>query len=144
MTDEREDGYMTVEASLVLPMVLCVMVVLLYLGFFLYDRCAMEQDAYLHAYQESVARRPGAGKEGSLRTAERSLILADDRTEQVEKRAAVICTVTADLETGIFAGSPLMPEDWRLGAREKARVTDPPHSFRRYRRIRAILAAAAE
>lgn len=143
MNDAREGGYMTVEAALVLPVVLCAMVVLIYLGFFLYDRCAMEQDAYLHAQQEAVARGRTGWKEDSLRHVCRTILLAEERTEQVQKGASVTCSVTAQLVTGVFSGSALMPDDWRLCAVERARTTDPPRSFRRYRRIRAVLAAAA-
>ncbi|MBR1930862.1 MAG: hypothetical protein IJ833_05220 [Lachnospiraceae bacterium] len=39
-----EDAYFTVEAALVLPMVLAVVVLIMYIMFFQYDRCLMEQD----------------------------------------------------------------------------------------------------
>lgn len=38
------EGYFTVEAALVLPMVLAEVVLIIYLLFFQYDRCLMEQD----------------------------------------------------------------------------------------------------
>ena len=41
---EKENAYFTVEAALVFPMVLGVIVLLIYLAFFQYDRCLMEQD----------------------------------------------------------------------------------------------------
>lgn len=39
-------GYMTVEATLIVPIVLYVCIFIIYSGFFLYDRCVMKLDAY--------------------------------------------------------------------------------------------------
>lgn len=41
----QENGYFTVEAALVLPIVISVFVLLIYLIFFQYNRCLLEQDA---------------------------------------------------------------------------------------------------
>ncbi|MBQ9135937.1 MAG: pilus assembly protein [Lachnospiraceae bacterium] len=40
------EGYMTVEATLIMPIVLYVCIFIIYSGFFLYDRCVMKMDAY--------------------------------------------------------------------------------------------------
>lgn len=39
-------GYMTVEATLIMPVVLYLCIFVMYSGFFLYDRCVMKQDAF--------------------------------------------------------------------------------------------------
>ncbi len=41
---KKTDAYLTVEAVLVLPVVLAVVVLVIYLWFFQYDRCLMEQN----------------------------------------------------------------------------------------------------
>lgn len=41
-----ENGYFTVEAALIFPMVLLFMVMMIFLAFFSYDRCILEQSAY--------------------------------------------------------------------------------------------------
>lgn len=43
---KRENGYFTVEASLIFPMVLLFTVMIIFLAFFSYDRCVLEQSAY--------------------------------------------------------------------------------------------------
>ena len=43
---KRENGYLTVEASLLFPMVLLFTVMMIFLGFYSYDRCVLEQSAY--------------------------------------------------------------------------------------------------
>lgn len=52
-----EGGYMTVEATLILPMVLYVCISIVYIGFFQYDRCVMKQDAYRAALAGSSIYR---------------------------------------------------------------------------------------
>ncbi len=42
-------GYMTVEASLVVPVVICVFAVIIYFSNYLYDRCVLSQDCYVLA-----------------------------------------------------------------------------------------------
>lgn len=39
-------GYMTVEATLIMPIVLYLCIFMMYSGFFLYDKCVMKQDAF--------------------------------------------------------------------------------------------------
>ena len=40
----RENAYFTVEAALVVPMVISTILFIIYMLFFQYDRCLMEQD----------------------------------------------------------------------------------------------------
>lgn len=42
---KRENGYLTVEAAMVFPVVLAVQILIVYLLFFQYDRCLLNQDA---------------------------------------------------------------------------------------------------
>lgn len=46
-------GYMTVEASFIVPIVLIILVLIVKSSFFLYDRCVMSQDGYLLAFRGS-------------------------------------------------------------------------------------------
>ena len=52
-------GYMTVEAACIMPIVLYVQIFLLYLMFYQYDRCLLEQDTVLAAVkgEERLAGR---------------------------------------------------------------------------------------
>lgn len=50
----RFKGYMTLEASLIIPMVLCVFALLIYFSYYLYGRCILSQDAYVLAFRASV------------------------------------------------------------------------------------------
>lgn len=50
----KVNAYFTVEAALVLPVVLGVIVLIIYLWFFQYDRCLMEQDAGILALRGAI------------------------------------------------------------------------------------------
>ncbi len=49
----RFKGYMTLEASLIVPMVICVFVLLMYFTYYLYGRCVLSQDSYIMAFRIS-------------------------------------------------------------------------------------------
>ena len=47
------NGYLTVEASFVVPLVLFLYLLIIVAGIFLYDRCVMSQDMYLIVFRGS-------------------------------------------------------------------------------------------
>ena len=48
-----KDGYMTLEAALLFPVIFTIIIMLLYMGFFMYDRCLLESSAYIAALRGS-------------------------------------------------------------------------------------------
>ena len=53
MIKRRTGGYFTVEAALILPMVILFMTTMLFVGFYVYDRCMLEHCAYEAAVRGS-------------------------------------------------------------------------------------------
>ena len=51
--NKKLNGYFTVEASFVIPLVLFLYMLIIVSGIFLYDRCVMSQDMYLIAFRGS-------------------------------------------------------------------------------------------
>ncbi len=47
---------MTLEAALIVPMVICVFSLLIYFSYYLYGRCILSQDAYILAFRASVEK----------------------------------------------------------------------------------------
>ncbi len=144
-----ENAYMTVEASFLLPMVLCVIVVLIYTSFFLYDRCLLGQDAYILCMRESyrkdedLHRGPDAGQ-----------VQANAERQMGSKYFAVteFCgCASADGKIVRYTGSAstlpqvfgeyfLMPKGiWNIQFGMSAKQSDPPLAIRSYRRKKAIL-----
>ena len=54
------EGYFTVEASIIVPLAIFLISFIFYMTFFLYNRCAASQDAYILAFRGSVCS--GYGK----------------------------------------------------------------------------------
>lgn len=52
----RLAGYMTLEASFLVTWVIFLMVFLIYLSFYLYDRCVLFQDAYAVCFRGSIQK----------------------------------------------------------------------------------------
>lgn len=52
----REKGYFTVEAALILPFTMMIVVFMTFLSFYCYDRCILEQCAYAAALRGSSNR----------------------------------------------------------------------------------------
>ena len=134
-----QGGYMTLEAAMVFPAVFALVIMLLYLTFFLYDKCRMTQDLYTAAYRQSIARNakaavPEVDTSGyfMLRSCEAEVSGGSVvRASASGSMAPALLTGTGEEGTG---GSGT----WEIRVTMEARKTDPPQSFRRYRRIAAI------
>lgn len=53
MKNGKFEGYFTVEASLIMPVVILFMTTMLFVGFYIYDRCMLEHCAYEAAVRGS-------------------------------------------------------------------------------------------
>lgn len=45
-TNGKQNAYFTLEASLIMPLVLIVIIFIMYVGFYSYDKCLLRQDTY--------------------------------------------------------------------------------------------------
>lgn len=72
VTAKKEAGYFTVEAALIMPLVIAILVPMIFLSFYSYDRCVLEQCAYAAALRGSSNRFSSAeeAKKESLEAAE--------------------------------------------------------------------------
>ncbi len=52
---------MTLEASLIVPMAVCVLMLLIYFSYYLYGRCMISQDSYILAFRASISREEANG-----------------------------------------------------------------------------------
>lgn len=138
-------GYMTVEASLILPMVLCVYTVLIYTGYFLYNRCLATQDAYILCYRESIHKDESLWSypDGSVvreeeadQVSSKYLALKSRSTEVSTERSIIRYSGEGSVTPVLFGGSTIMPQDiWTFRYGMSARHTDPPLNIRKVRRV---------
>lgn len=132
------EAYFTVEAALVMPVVLCMIVMILYLSFYLYDRCILAQDLYILSYRQSIEK--GSAERAGSRAAHEALygrvfMLAGLETE-VSAGTSVQVKGNASMTVPVF-GLDFFDRQrrWGLTVEEKAKMTDPPRDFRRVRRL---------
>ncbi len=56
-------GYMTVEASFIIPWVIFIFIFIIYSAYFLYDRCVIFQDSYAYAVRAANKQMSGTDVE---------------------------------------------------------------------------------
>ena len=135
-------GYMTAEAAMIVPAVFALIIMLLYLTFFMYDRCVMTQDLYTAAYRVSIQRGNASSQTGDLDTSGYFMLngCSAGVSGGKEVRAFSEGSMAPAIVTGVQEGG----DTWKLSVSMKARKTDPPFSFRRFRRILAIARLAEQ
>lgn len=135
-------GYMTVEAAMIVPAVFILVVMLLYLMFYMYDRCIMTQDLYTAAYRRSIER--GRSKVGATQQAGDTQVdtsryfMLSSCSCSVQGGSRVKGSGEASMNVPGAAAFPGVEGTWGFRVLMEARKTDPPLAFRKYRRVMAI------
>ena len=128
---------MTVEAALLMPLVLSGMAALLCLSFFQYDRATYEMDAYRACYIASVCREEGAAggvlqKEAASRFGTGYLMAGTPAYSAGENDG--VFRIAGSGEAGL----------WEARFDAEAGKYDPPAGIRRYRRLGALAKMALD
>ncbi len=129
------EGYMTLEAAMVFPAVFALVIMLLYGMFFLYDKCRMTQDLYTAAYRRSIARNESANNNPVDSTA---FLMLRDCSVQISGGGEITACADAVIAPAFLTGTGEDGTQWKIGVTMRARRTDPPLEFRRFRRVTAI------
>ena len=128
-------GYMTLEAAMVFPAAFALVIMLLYVTFFLYDKCRMTQDLYTAAYRQSIVRGEAA-PDTSIDTS--GFFMLGNCSAQVGGGSEISASASGDMAPALLTGAQEGQSIWKLTVTMKARKTDPPRSFRRFRRVMAV------
>lgn len=135
-------GYFTVEASLLMGIVVTILVFVIYLGFFQYDRCVLAQDTYLLCFRTSLLREGGDTeklKEMAPRQyGSKYFFTGSIKTDADVRGGKVICRTSAVFHNRIFQDA-LPGGSWNISAASSAAETDPALHIRRHRRLRALI-----
>ena len=126
---------MTLEAAMVFPAAFALVIMLLYVTFFLYDKCRMTQDLYTAAYRQSIVRGEAA-PDTSIDTS--GFFMLGNCSAQVGGGSEISASASGDMAPALLTGAEEGQSIWNLTVTMKARKTDPPRSFRRFRRVMAI------
>lgn len=130
-------AYFTVEAALVMPVVLCILVMVIYLSFYLYDRCVMAQDCYVLSYRQSIEKgKADRISQEKIRSQYGNKLFMLSALETGSSSGGTICVRSNARMSPPLFGLPVFEQEreWDLGVERKAKKTDPPKDFRRVRR----------
>lgn len=131
MRKAETDGYFTVEAACIVPMTVVIIAMFIYLAFFMYDRCTLDQDSYVLSYRESVRR---GGKSTDTRSVlGQKYFMVKGFSAGFSGGSEISFAGEAKLATAFGKGNSVI----RFG--QKARKSDPPGSFRKFRRSAEII-----
>ena len=129
------NGYMTLEGAMVFPAVFALIIMLLYATFFLYDKCRMTEDLYTAAYRQSIDR---SGKAGGAKIDTSGYFMLTGCEADVSGGSTVRASASGSMAPALLTGTGEGGRIWEIRVTTEARKTDPPQSFRRYRRLAAI------
>lgn len=145
---KQEPAYFTVEAALLFPMVLLFMILMIFLAFYSYDRCVLEQSAYEAALLGTGSHLDSA-KASYDASAEAAAQLVEDRlfaVRNVEFQVSVTSdavTVTYSCEMNIpfiaWLGEYIETLDFSLEVRREAPRIRPVRTIRGYRILNGLI-----
>lgn len=136
---EGIDGYMSLEAAFVIPWVIFLFVLLIYVSFYLYDKCVLFQDAYTICFRGSIQKEENGaldyiqthmaaqfgGKYFGVESVEKS-------AKQSGKEVYVYASCRVRVPFGHFLA--MANEDgWQIQTSAKAQIANPTKILRKCR-----------
>lgn len=139
----KGNAYMTVEASLILPLAVMLCAFLIMLSFYLYAVCFLNQAAYIAAFRGSLYVHEGTGSrqaaaEAALEELLEQKILPVQNLEKEVSASAVSVRVVLRAEFAL-PGTGILPvePDLQIRAEKKALVRDAVCYIRLMRKLEA-------
>lgn len=137
-------AYFTVEASMIIPMVIFLFAIIFYLTFFLYDRCIASQDAYILAFRGSICCDMGTGeieqyvrKQAQEQFGKRYMALTGFTEKVQADRNKVEVEITGEIKSA-FAKQLLNNGRWNFQENAAADRICPTHCIRKFRLVRKL------
>lgn len=141
------NAYMTVEASMIMPLVLAVIVILIFGSFYLYNRCVATQDAYLLCMKEAQHKDAENTRDASRVTAAQAgqfgskyIGISSITGTAAYSRNHVTYKGTAVVGPGVSIVRLILPTDrWDLHFSGSSEVRDAAYRIRNTRRSAMVL-----
>lgn len=138
-------GYMTLEASLIMPWVIFIFVFLIYASFYLYDKCVLFQDAYTLCMRGSISKE----EDGALNYINAHMdgqfgkkYFGTDKVQGSAERHGDEVKVYAECSVRIPFNHFMVTGGaggWRIQAEAEAKIINPVKLIRRCRMVENIL-----
>lgn len=144
---KRIKGYLTVEASMIVPLVIFLIGFIFYLTFYLYNRCVVSQDTYILAFRGSTCSYSCGKSPSEIKQS----VVEKSGKQFGEKYVAIqtfVSTVEADKKKIIVEASGTMNADfsrwllpqrnWRFAAKGQAERICPTACVRKVRLAKRV------
>ena len=137
----EKDGYMTLEASFIMPITVILITALMYLSFYLYTIAFLNQAAYIAAFRASLCDEGNAEAEAAAaRELDKLLKESVLPIKGLEKQINVSAvSVGVSLQANLALPAPglqlISQQEWDLTAEKKALIRDAAAFIRAARRI---------
>lgn len=137
---------MTVEASFIIPMVICVFILIIYFTNYVYARCILSQDSYILAFRAAASTESGKSMETVVY--EKARTVAGKKyfgnTEPVflgkSKGKEIVVTGKTTTKHAAMGGYFLKPQKgWSLETSAKATKREYAKHIRTVKRVRDIV-----
>ncbi len=143
----RFRGYMTVEASFVVPIVICVFAAIIYFSNYMYDRCVLAQDCYVLAFRAVSSANNDMGADPGGYVMEKSSLVSGNKYFGCSKPffRAVVKGKTIEVSGHTTVKHSMMGRilgftgnDWSIDVTQTARKRECPKHIRMVKRLRDI------
>ena len=137
----EKDGYMTLEASFIMPITVILITALMYLSFYLYTIAFLNQAAYIAAFRASLCDEGNAEAEAAAaRELDKLLKESVLPIKGLEKQINVSAvSVGVSLQANLALPAPglqlISQKEWDITAEKKALIRDAAAFIRAARRI---------
>lgn len=137
----EKDGYMTLEASFIMPITVILITALMYLSFYLYTVAFLNQAAYIAAFRASLCDEGNAEAEAAAaRELDKLLKESVLPIKGLEKQINVSAvSVGVSLQANLALPAPglqlISQKEWDITAEKKALIRDAAAFIRAARRI---------
>ena len=141
-------GYMTLEATLVIPKVICALTLLILFSYYLYGRCILSQDCYVLALRSSIdADRYGIAPENTI-LAKKDRVLGKKyfgstkpvfHVESKDAGKEIRVDASAKIRAGVMGNYFLKPRSgWEFRAGHRAKCLGQVKHIRKMTRLKDI------
>lgn len=137
----EKDGYMTLEASFIMPITVILITALMYLSFYLYTIAFLNQAAYIAAFRASLCDEGNAEAEAAAaRELDKLLKESVLPIKGLEKQINVSAvSVGVSLQANLALPAPglqlISQKEWDITAEKKVLIRDAAAFIRAARRI---------
>ena len=137
---EYYDGYLTVEASFLVPLVFMILLLLIYWGFYCYDKSVSIQCSYLAALRGSNQWQMSDAEQEKF-TLEQLKKLTGETQLFLKEQDIYVDAGLAEMKTGVLGSMDILftalrgndGEKWMVESEKKAYRLKPASFIRRYR-----------